>query len=116
MKEKKSINVEIGQNVKRARENAGLTQERFAEMIGLGEKHVSAIECGAVGLSLTSLRKICNALSISSDAILFGPPSDDDGERAAASKLLTERLERLPDKQFWEAKEIVDKLLTALMK
>ena len=33
MKEKKSINVEIGQNVKRARENAGLTQERFAEMI-----------------------------------------------------------------------------------
>lgn len=116
MKEKKSINVEIGLNVKHARENAGFTQERFAEMIGLGEKHVSAIECGAVGLSLTSLRKICNALSISSDAILFGTPADDGGERAAASKMLAERLERLPDEQFWEAKDIVDKLLAALMK
>ena len=47
MKEKKPINVEIGQNVKQIRESAGLTQESFAELIGLGEKHVSAIERGA---------------------------------------------------------------------
>ena len=36
MKEKKPINLEIGQNVKQIRENAGLTQERLAELIGLG--------------------------------------------------------------------------------
>ena len=52
MKEKKPINLEIGQNVKQIRENAGLTQERLAELIGLGVKHLSAIECGAVGVSL----------------------------------------------------------------
>ena len=51
MKEKKPINLEIGQNVKQIRENAGLTQERLAELIGLGVKHLSAIECGAVGVS-----------------------------------------------------------------
>lgn len=34
MKEKKPINLEIGQNVKQIRENAGLTQERLAELIG----------------------------------------------------------------------------------
>lgn len=38
MKEKKPINVEIGMRVQQAREAAGLTQERFAELIGLGVK------------------------------------------------------------------------------
>ena len=57
MKEKKALNIAIGQNVKQLRESAGLTQERFAELVGLGEKHVSAIECGAVGLSLATLQK-----------------------------------------------------------
>ena len=47
MKEKKPINIEIGLNVKQVRESAGLTQESFAELIGLGVKHISAIECGA---------------------------------------------------------------------
>ena len=51
MKEKKPINLEIGKNVKQVRENAGLTQECLAELIGLGVKHLSAIECGAVGVT-----------------------------------------------------------------
>ena len=59
MNEKKPINLEIGQNVKQIRENAGLTQERLAELIGLGVKHLSAIECGAVGVSLATLKQLC---------------------------------------------------------
>ena len=35
MKEKKPLNIEIGQRVKKNREAAGLTQEAFAEMDGL---------------------------------------------------------------------------------
>ena len=62
MKEKKPINLEIGQNVKQIRENAGLTQERLAELIGLGVKHLSAIECGAVGVSLATLKQFCLVL------------------------------------------------------
>lgn len=72
MKEKKPINLEIGQNVKQIRENAGLTQERLAELIGLGVKHLSAIECGAVGVSLATLKQLCVLLSVPADAILFG--------------------------------------------
>ena len=59
MKEKKPINLEIGKNVKQVRENAGLTQECLAELIGLGVKHLSAIECGAVGVSLATLKQLC---------------------------------------------------------
>ena len=115
MKEKKPINVEIGQNVKRVRENAGFTQESFAEMLGLGVKHVSAIECGAAGLSLATLQRICTVLSVPADMLLFGTPaSDNNDERAAALEFLTERLSLLPDHQFWAAKDILDKLLEVM--
>ena len=72
MQERKEINIEIGQRIKEAREKAGLTQKRFSELIGLGPKSVSALERGTVGISLTTLKKICLVLSISSDQILFG--------------------------------------------
>ena len=116
MKEKKALTRAIGQNVKQLRESAGLTQERFAELVGLGEKHVSAIECGAVGLSLATLQKICVLLSVSADRVLFGEPTDfSQGSRSAATQLLTERLSRLSDRKFWAVKEILDKVLAAVM-
>ena len=116
MKEKKALNIAIGQNVKQLRESAGLTQERFAELVGLGEKHVSAIECGAVGLSLATLQKICVLLSVSADRVLFGEPTDfSQGSRSAATQLLTEHLSRLSDRRFWAVKEILDKVLAAVM-
>ena len=109
MKEKKPINLEIGQNVKQIRENAGLTQERLAELIGLGVKHLSAIECGAVGVSLATLKQLCVLLSVPADAILFGiESSNSEAERSAALQFLTDRLSHLPDADFWATKEILD--------
>ena len=115
MKDKKQINLEVGQNVKQIRENTGLTQERLAELIGLGVKHVSAIERGAVGVSLTTLRQLCVLLSVPADTILFGTESEKvQDERAAALQFITARLSRLPDDDFWAAKEILDKVLEAM--
>ena len=107
MKEKKPINLEIGKNVKQVRENAGLTQECLAELIGLGVKHLSAIECGAVGVSLATLKQLCVLLSVPADAILFGIES-------AVLQFLTDRLSHLPDADFWATKEILDKLLEVM--
>ena len=59
MQGKKQINVEIGARIKEEREKAGLTQERFSELIGLGTKSVSAFERGTVGISFNTLKKIC---------------------------------------------------------
>ena len=107
MKEKKPINVEIGTQIQRAREKAGLTQERFAELIGLGPKSVSAIERGTVGVSLSSMRKICQVLAVSSDTLLFGPAAEND------MKDLISRLERLSPEQFEIASDIFNKLIEA---
>lgn len=107
MKEKKDINIEIGNRIKKAREAAGLTQDRFAELIGMGTKNVSAIERGAVGVSLSSLQKICQVLSISGDDILFEKKPEN------AVQTLASRLGRLSAKQFAIASDIFNKLFEA---
>ncbi len=107
MQERKEINVEIGQRIKNAREKAGLTQERFSELIGLGTKSVSALERGTVGISLTTLKRICSVLSIPSDQLLFGASEKNDISD------LKIHLEQLPPEEYRILKEIVLKLLEA---
>lgn len=115
MKEKKPINIEVGQCVKQCREEAGLTQEAFAELIGLGVKHVSAIECGAVGVSLSTLRRMSKALSVPADSLLFGATDEiDRQEQSSELQALFSRLSRLPPNKFRAVKDIMDKLLEAL--
>lgn len=106
-KEKKPINVEIGANVKREREMAQMTQERFSEMIGIGPKSLSSIECGNVGFSTTVMKAICETLAIPADAILFGRTQPNDVQD------LIERLERLTPAQLDVAKRMFFTLLEA---
>ena len=82
---KKEINVEIGRNIKRAREEAGLTQERLSEMMGMGVKSLSAIECGAVGISLSALKRACEILRVPADTLIFGQTNTEASERIAES-------------------------------
>lgn len=91
---KKTINVEIGMNIKQERERAGLTQERLSELMGIGVKSLSAIERGTVGISLSALRRLCGILSVSSDTLIFGATETND-----TTDLLA-RLERLTPAQF----------------
>ena len=96
-----------GENIKRERERAGLTQDAFSEMIGIGPKSLSAIERGASGISLTTLRKVCDTLFISSDSLLFDESPRNDVE------VLAERLSRMSPKQFKIANEMLASLLKA---
>ena len=75
MREKKEINVQIGRQIKLAREKKNLTQEQFAERIGVSPQFVSDMERGVVGVSLTTMKNICVELDVSSDTLLFGSPS-----------------------------------------
>ena len=72
MREKKAINIQIGNEIRIARERAGLTQEQFGEIVSLGTKNVSDIERGVAGITVSTLKRICEKLSISSDLIIFG--------------------------------------------
>lgn len=94
VREKKEINIQIGNAIRVARERAGLTQEQFGEMVSLGTKNVSDIERGIAGITVSTLKRICEKLSISSDSILFGDMGRND------IQLLMERLERLSPEQY----------------
>ena len=82
-----------------------MTQERLSEKMQLGVKSLSAIERGVVGVSLTTLKKLCVLLSVSSDSLLFGNMERNDVQE------LTAKLERLTPKQFEIANDIFNSLL-----
>ena len=107
MREKKEVNVKIGNQIRVARESAGLTQDRFAEMVSLAPKNVSDIERGVVGISIGTLIRICETLAISSDSILFGEVTGND------VKCISDRLSNLPSDQFEIALDIINKLFEA---
>ena len=107
MSEKKEIDLLVGNNIKRERLKAGYTQEKFSELIGIGTKSLSAIERGTVGVSLSTLLKICNVLSISSNSLLYENSHKNDVQA------ITERLEHLTPAQFEIANDIICKVLAA---
>lgn len=72
MKEKKEINIRIGERIRRARESAGYTQEKLAEKVEVSIQYISDLERGVVGASLQTIVRLCHVLSVSSDYILMG--------------------------------------------
>ena len=106
MRDKKEINIQIGNKIKTARERAGLTQQEFGELVSLGTKNVSDIERGVAGITVSTLKRICEKLSISSDLILFGDNEKND------VAYLSEKLKRLTPEQF----KTIETLLNQIFK
>ena len=109
MRERKEINVEVGRRIRQAREAAGLTQERFAELIGVSPQNVSCVERGLAGVSLTVLRRMCEILRVSSDALLMGGGADNDADNDADA--IAHRLRQLSPEQFRVVQEIINHVL-----
>ena len=109
-KEKKSLDVRVGHQIKKAREAAGYTQDKFAEIIGMGTKNVSAIERGMVGVSLSTVKKICETLHISSDSLIMDELSNKDADKF---DFFVERMKRLTVQQFELIVDINNKIFDA---
>lgn len=108
MKQKKELNVLIGEQVKRARENSGLTQERFAELIDKTPQFISDLERGVTGISLETLKLICEKLCITSDSILFPDRPLNDVDR------LAEKFRNMTLTQFKGMEQITNAFINAI--
>lgn len=102
MVKKKEENVHIGFRVKQAREAAGLTQERLAELVDVTPQYLSGVERGAVGLSVPVLMGLCSVLLVSSDFILVGDTEHSDVTG------ITSRLSRLPSEHIKNVEKILN--------
>ncbi len=108
MREKKEVNIQIGEQIKIAREKAKLTQEAFAERVDVSPQYVSDLERGVVGVSISTLKRICTALGVSSDQILFGDVSPN---RATA---IANQCKSLTDEQYRLLSEIIERFVAAV--
>ena len=110
MRNKKEINIQIGEQIRTAREQAKLTQEQFAERIEVSPQYISDLERGVVGISIPTLKRACIATGVTSDQILFGLAPEN---RIAT---IEKRCSNLSDEEFSLLVDIVEKFSIAIEK
>ena len=109
MKQKKELNVAIGMRLRQARDFAGYTQEKLAELVDVSVQYISDLERGVVGVSVPTLMNLCRALNASSDFILFNDKGDDDEDVL----MITRRIRRFSPMQRRAADKVLDALTEA---
>lgn len=80
----KNIDKEIGLRVRRRRETLGYSREKLAETAGLAVSFLGSIELGKSDFSVSTLKKLCTALGVSSDFLLFGNEKNGAYSQVAA--------------------------------
>ncbi len=59
-----ALALEVGEQIRDAREHAALTQRELATRMGTSQAAVARLEAGGVGATLTTLQKVATALDL----------------------------------------------------
>lgn len=105
MRERKELNAQVGARVRLAREQAGLTQERLAALIEVTPQYLSDLERGKVGFSVPTLKRMCEVLHVSVDAMLMGRENEND------ISPIVDRLRHVPPEHLRILDEIIARYL-----
>lgn len=81
-KAKKTVDVSVGESVRIIRELQGLSQNQLAELTGIPQSTLSAIENDRVSLGVERAKVIASALRCH-PAVLVFPGWEIDGDQAA---------------------------------
>lgn len=65
----KNYLVKFGQRIRELRQKTGLSQEKFALMIGMDRTYFSSVESGKINISLLNIKKIADGLEITVDKL-----------------------------------------------
>lgn len=90
--------------IRKAREDAGYTREKFAELLDVSVSYMAEVERGRTGVSVKTLIAICNLLGLSADYVLFGGPCTERDQ-------LIEKLDRLDSKYYPLVTSLLNELL-----
>lgn len=72
-----SIGERIGSNIRRIREQRGLSQEKLGAIAGLHRAYIGQIERGEKNIGLQNLEKIANALKVDIRALVDASRTDE---------------------------------------
>jgi len=74
--------VSLAKRIAACRKQAGLSQEKLAERMGVSRQTISRWETGEARPDLEKFEQLCGVFSVSADALLFGTqsPAQPDGE------------------------------------
>lgn len=107
----------IGRRIRMEREAMKITQEKLAEMTGMGTDHIRNIEYGEKGMSVTSLVRISMALDLSVDYVIHGTrPVKADGSVDPEKREKIESTVRLMEHMDAEQCSNVESLVRMLRK
>ena len=99
----------VGARIKELRRQAGLTQEKLAERVGLDSRHLSRLEVGRHFPSLQSLEKIAFVLNVQLVEFFQFP---GEVSTAALRDYLTKFAKRATDSQLRLAVRVVKLVAT----
>lgn len=90
--------------IRKAREDAGYTREKFAELLDVSVSYMAEVERGRTGISVKMLIKICDVLGLSADYVLFGESRESD-------ELRIDRIRRIDARYL----PLLDSIITELL-
>jgi len=91
----------VGERIKIAREHKGYTQYILAEKLDKAVQHISEIERGRSGVSMTTLIELCTLLEVDADYLLFGTISNNE------TNPINEKLKALTPQQRLQAENVL---------
>lgn len=100
--------VEVGGRIRKQREFLGYTREVLAEKIEVTPKFCSDIELGVKGMSVATLCRLSEVLSLSTDYILFGKDPDECESPALAM------LRQCPKNKLPHLENIIKSFMSAM--
>lgn len=81
-----SLRSKLGRAIRRLRQDAGYSQESFADAVGLHRTYVGSIERGERNLSLDNIGRIATALGISVSRLFLEAEKGPTETRLAGSR------------------------------
>lgn len=104
----KELNETIGARVKDTRYRRSLSREKLAEKAEISTQFLADIESGKKGMSAATLCKLCVALNVSADYLIFGSKSQNS--------LIPDMIKNLDETQLENAEKLLEVFLDAIKK
>lgn len=108
MRKKQELDSGIGLRIKIARENAGYTQDKLAELTDVGVPYLAKLETGRVGISLPNFVNFCRVLSVSADYLIWGKREENN------TVDVIERVRYIPQKRYILLEQIINSYIEAI--